>query len=54
MDLYIKGEKLSEEMIKQYDLKPGSAVPFSRDIVTRAPETKSELKVVALKAPEQE
>lgn len=54
MDLYIKGEKLPEEMVKKYDLKPGAAVPFSRDIVTSAPETKSELKVVALKKPEQE
>lgn len=54
MELYIKGEKLPEEMIKKYGLKPGSAFPFSRDIVTSTPETTSELKVVALKESKQE
>ena len=49
MDLYINGEKISEEMIKKYDLKAGKASPFSSNVVTSSPKDEGKIKVEALK-----
>jgi len=49
MDLYINGEKISEEVIKKYNLKAGKASPFSSQVVTSSPKEQGKIKVEALK-----
>lgn len=47
--LYINGEKLSEKVVKKYNLKAGKASPFSSQVVTSSPKEQGKIKLEALK-----